>query len=180
MRLAASSCTSRFCLNAGDLVGFKPNKQYDTHTDVFTFSSTTTAKASFVLLELESGPCTVQLNAFVVYEPRSVGFVANSSEPTARARQDSMHMQSRVGNRRTCSRARSTPLPPHLTTRRVQAGAAACWMPRCSSFSIWRGIASASWPAWRRQALTILVAHTMCDADASRLSHTRRGSARLL
>ena len=135
-------------------MGFKPNKQYDTYTAVFTFSSTTTAKVIVCFSDYEPGPCIVHVNALAVYEPRSTGFAANSSGPTARAKQNAMHMQSRAKNRRACSRARSTPPPPHLTTRRAQAGAAACWMPRCSSFNIWRGIASASWPTWRRQAMT--------------------------
>ena len=150
MRLAASSCTSRFCSKCtGDLLGFEPNKQNNTHSAVFSFSSTTTAKEYFCFSRTRA-----LANALAVYEPRSMGFAADSGGPNARARQ--IPMQSRAENRRACSRARSTPPPPHLTTRRAQAGAAACWMPRCSSFNIWRGIASASWPTWRRQASTRL------------------------
>ena len=157
LRLAASSCTSRFCFKCRGSRGFQTEQTLRyAYSCIHIFQHNDSKSVLVCFSDYEPGPCILHVNALqlAVYEPRSMGFAANSSGQTARARQIAIHTHSRAENRRTCSRARSTPPPPHLTTRRAQAGAAACWMPRCSSFNIWRGIASALWPTWRRQAST--------------------------
>ena len=151
LRLAASSCTSRFCFKCRGYLAVLNRKNNTICIQLYLhLPAQQQQKRNFVFLRLRTRAVYfTRFNALAVYEPRSMGFAADSSGPTARARNLCL-----AENRRTCSRARSTPPPPHLTTRRAQAGAAACWMPRCSSFNIWRGIASASWPTGWRQALT--------------------------